>query len=190
MSDIVVVHGSRKKDGNTGTLIKNMADCIKSRGFETEVLFLQEYNIRFIGQCGICYQEGKCMASDDSFQLLEKCFGAKAIVFSTPIYYYSPSGQMKTFMDRFFCKHEEAAKRLENKIAAVILAAEFGEDHCQETISMFRRFLEFYKMRFVGYIAVKATRGDVVSNHAALQSARDLGTTIVNQILDSDSVRS
>lgn len=47
-----------------------------------------------------CQRTGKCVINDDVRQYLGKISNADILVFATPIYYYSMSGQLKTFLDR------------------------------------------------------------------------------------------
>ena len=53
-------------------------------------------NIGFCTGCFGCQKKGHCVIKDDANEITEKILEAEVVVWSTPIYYYEMSGQMKT----------------------------------------------------------------------------------------------
>ncbi|MBN2543995.1 flavodoxin family protein [bacterium] len=103
MSDkkVLGIAASPRKEGNSSTLLKIALDGIKDKGFETEFLFLQDYNFKPCIECNSCIKTGKCVQEDDMQKLYPKLEEAIGIIFSTPIFFYGIPGYAKCFIDRF-----------------------------------------------------------------------------------------
>ena len=54
----------------------------------------------FCKGCFACQKLGHCVIKDDAVEIAAKMHDADVLVFATPVYYYSVSGQLKTMMDR------------------------------------------------------------------------------------------
>ena len=50
--------------------------------------------------CVACLKLGHCVIQDDAVEIAAKMHDADVLVFATPVYYYSVSGQLKTMLDR------------------------------------------------------------------------------------------
>lgn len=67
---------------------------------EVEIVSLRDKSIGFCRGCLACLKLGKCVIDDDAVEIAEKMKSADVLVFATPVYYYSVSGQLKTMLDR------------------------------------------------------------------------------------------
>ncbi|MDW3646604.1 MAG: NAD(P)H-dependent oxidoreductase [Bacteroidia bacterium] len=85
----VIIQGSSRSGGNTHSLIK----FLQSRG-KFDVIDLKNYEIS-------PYDYEHKNREDDFLPLMRKLLGYDLLVFATPIYWYSMSGIMKNFVDRF-----------------------------------------------------------------------------------------
>lgn len=47
-----------------------------------------------------CFKLGYCVIKDVAVKIVAKMHDADVLVFATPVYYYSVSGQLKTMLDR------------------------------------------------------------------------------------------
>ena len=56
--------------------------------------------MKFCKGCLACQKTGKCVIKDDIAPLIDTVRNADVLVFASPVYYYSVSGQLKTFLDR------------------------------------------------------------------------------------------
>lgn len=100
MKNILIVSSSFRKNGNSEMLVKEFEKGAKEAGNAVEVVSLRDLNIGFCRGCLACQKSGKCVIRDDAQALAEKMKNANALVFATPVYYYSVSGQLKTMLDR------------------------------------------------------------------------------------------
>ncbi|MEO1134995.1 MAG: NAD(P)H-dependent oxidoreductase [Pseudomonadota bacterium] len=85
----LAILGSSRHDGATARLLSAVTRCLDAH--ETVDL-----NTLAIGP--YCYDHGR--AHDDFLPLAEKMQSAEALIFASPVYWYSMSAQMKTVFDR------------------------------------------------------------------------------------------
>lgn len=98
---MLVVLGSPRKNGNSETLAKRVADGIEKGGGQVEYIRLNDLNIRPCQGCGGCEKTGNCVLKDDLTPLFEVVDAADRLLLVSPVYFYGVSGQCKIFGDRF-----------------------------------------------------------------------------------------
>jgi multimeric flavodoxin WrbA len=98
---IVAVNGSPHAGiGNTSPMIEMLRPALVQEGFELEVIHLADLDIQFCTGCGFCMEKGKCWIDDDHRRVTQKLLAAQGIILASPVYFFSVTGQMKTFLDR------------------------------------------------------------------------------------------
>mgnify|MGYP002620965850 CR=1 FL=1 len=100
MKKVLIIAGSPRKNGNSDLLAQQFAKGAEERGNEVEIVYLRDLKINYCHGCLVCLKKGECFQKDDANSLLPKMMAADVVCFSCPVYYYSVSGQMKTFIDR------------------------------------------------------------------------------------------
>ena len=100
MSKVLVISTSLRTNSNSDFLTEKMMEGIREAGHEAELISLKGKNLKFCMGCLACQKTQKCVLNDDAVWIAEKVKMADTLVFSTPIYYYGISGQMKTLLDR------------------------------------------------------------------------------------------
>ncbi len=100
MKNVVIISSSPRKDGNSETLAKQFEKGAISSGHNVDFICLRDYNLGYCKACYACEQTGKCFQNDGMNQINEKLINADVIVFATPVYFYSMSGQLKVMIDR------------------------------------------------------------------------------------------
>jgi multimeric flavodoxin WrbA len=103
---VIAINGSPRKNFNTGKLLNKALDGARSVGADTESVHLYDYSYKGCISCFACKLKncktpGKCCYKDELTPILEKVTQADALIMGCPIYFHMPSGQMKTFMERF-----------------------------------------------------------------------------------------
>jgi multimeric flavodoxin WrbA len=134
---VIVISASPRKGGNSDILCDEFIKGAQESGHEAEKIFLREKEIKFCTGCGYCTtnEYTECATNDDMAGILEKMLVADVIVFSTPIYFYSMSGQMKTFIDRMCAVYT----RIVNKdFYYIMTAAENSESTVQFALGEFK----------------------------------------------------
>jgi multimeric flavodoxin WrbA len=101
--NILVILGSPRKNGNSETLVKTVIEGIEEKILCTvDSIYLHGLkDLHPCRGCGGCEKTGMCVIKDDMIELYEKVDEADIIFLVTPVYFYGPSAQIKTFIDRF-----------------------------------------------------------------------------------------
>lgn len=97
---VLIISATPRKGGNSEILAQAFGDGAKAAGNEVEMISLRDKNLLFCKGCLVCQKTGRCILKDDAAEITGKMQAADVLVFATPIYYYSVSGQMKTMLDR------------------------------------------------------------------------------------------
>ena len=100
MKKIVIVSSSPRVDGNSETLAKNFMKGAVESGNQVEYISINDIDLKFCKGCFYCQNHDGCVLKDGMNALYSKFEQADVLVFATPVYYYSVSGQLKTFLDR------------------------------------------------------------------------------------------
>lgn len=100
MKKVLVISTSPRVNSNSHTLAEEFARGAKEAGNDVEVICLRDKEIKYCMGCLACQKTGKCVIKDDAPSIVEKMHDAEVIAWTTPIYYYEMSGQMKTMIDR------------------------------------------------------------------------------------------
>lgn len=98
--NILIVSSSSRKGGNSETLAAAFAKGAQEAGNKVETVYLREKEINFCRGCLACLKLGHCVVKDGASEIVKKMHDADVLVFATPVYYYSVSGQLKTMLDR------------------------------------------------------------------------------------------
>ncbi len=97
---VLLLSSSPRKGGNSEALAEAFAKGAQEAGHQVEILYLREKKYGFCKGCFACLKLGHCVIKDDAVEIAAKMHDADVLVFVTPVYYYSVSGQLKTMLDR------------------------------------------------------------------------------------------
>ena len=97
---VLIISSSPRKGGNSETLAAAFAKGTREAGNRVETVYLREKQVGFCKGCLACLKLGHCVIKDDAVEIADKMHDADVLVFATPVYYYSVSGQLKTVLDR------------------------------------------------------------------------------------------
>jgi multimeric flavodoxin WrbA len=103
---ILVLSGSRNREGKTARAINAICKGIHDAGGESEVVFLPELKLERCRQCnpdgqGPCIKNGLCVIKDDFAAIAEKVRSADLLVCATPVYFGDITESLRAFLDRF-----------------------------------------------------------------------------------------
>lgn len=102
---VLLINGSPRAKGCTYTALREVAKELENEHIETEIFHVGNKPIIGCTACGSCSKNnsGKCVFNDDTVNIaLEKAKEADAFVFGSPVHYAGASGQITSFLDRFF----------------------------------------------------------------------------------------
>lgn len=137
----VIIVGSSRKNGNTTKIIEAIA-----KQFEIDVINLSDYQFSY-------YDYESKNREDDFLPLMKSLISNyETLIFATPIYWYSMSGIMKVFFDRF-----SDLIRIEKNIGRQLRGKEFGvisnshDDEIDYDFYLpFRKSAEYLGMKYIG----------------------------------------
>lgn len=137
---VLIISSPPRKGGNSDTLCDNFMNGAKESGNEVQKIFLKDKTINYCMACGFCTKNDYCGCpqKDDMAEILDLIIDSDVIVLSTPVYFYTMCGQLKTLIDRCCAKYT----KIKNKEFYYIMTAADGDKSClNRTIEEFRGFL-------------------------------------------------
>lgn len=178
MKKIIVVTSSPRKNGNSETLAQRFADGAKAAGNEVKFVAVRDIDLKFCTGCLYCNTHDKCVLNDDMNELYKDFQNADVLVFATPVYYYSVSGQLKTFLDRLnplFVR--------ENKFKDVYLlttAADNDESAMDGAVKDMKGWIDcFNGVKLKGVIrGIGVTEKGAINNTALPEQAYEMGKNV------------
>ena len=178
MKNVLIISASPRKHGNSDLLCDRFAAGADASGHNVEKVFIADKNIGYCRGCGVCNSTHKCVQKDDMAEIIDKMITADVIVLSTPVYFYSMDGQMKTFIDRTVTRYTE----IRNKdFYFIMTAADTNKDNLERTMEAFRGFTEdcLYGAREAGIIyGTGAWQVGEIKNVPAYTQAYEMGKTV------------
>ena len=100
---IVVITGSPRKNGNSFAMTEAFINAAQAKGHTVTRFDAAFRKVGGCHACETCYKTGKACSFDDDFNELAPCIvEADAIVFTTPVYWYSFPAQIKCVIDKLY----------------------------------------------------------------------------------------
>ena len=102
---IIAFNGSPRKEWNTATLLKKALEGASLQGAKTEMVHLYDLNYKGCISCFACKKKGgesygKCVVKDALKPIFEKVETVDTVIFGSPIYLGTVTGQMQSFLER------------------------------------------------------------------------------------------
>ncbi len=100
---ILIIVGSPRKYGNTSKLAELAAEGVRGVGAKPVKIYLVDFEIK---PCIGCVSDDQlacrypCIIEDDMRKIYKMILESEGLIIATPIYWYSPSGLVKNFIDR------------------------------------------------------------------------------------------
>ena len=182
---VVIVKGSPRKSGNSAALAEQVAEGARAAGAQVESFYLHGMDIQPCDACDSC--QGMvgldCIIDDDMQALYPMLREADAIVYASPVYWFTVSAQMKLFMDRCYGmtsdidvagEHAFAGKRI-----GVVLAYGGDDPFDSGAINAIRTFQDVFNYipaEIVGIVyGYGSEAGEIRENQDVMEGAYELG---------------
>lgn len=176
--NILIISSTPRKGGNSDLLCDEFMKGALERGNQIEKISLRDKNIHYCIGCGMCFnQQGNCSQNDDMAEISEKMIKADIIVLATPIYFYTMTGQLKTFLDRNCSFYTLLSKK---EFYYIMTAADHNKSAMDKAIEEFRgytRCLEGAEEKGIIYGTGAWNLGDIYGS-AAMNEAFEMGKLI------------
>lgn len=178
---ILIIKGSPRAKGNSSVLAERAADGAREAGADIEVIRLAKLKIGPCLACEGCRKPGAdgCVRKDDMRSLYGRLRAADGVVIAGPVYWFSVSAQVKTFMDRFYAFGAEGYRPLKGKRVGIILTYADADPFVSGAVNALRTFQDAFAYvgaRIQGMVYGSADKpGEIRANEALMNEAFALG---------------
>ena len=178
MKKVVVISTSMRAGSNSQFLAEKFAEGAKAAGNEIEFISLRGKDIKFCMGCLACQKLGACIIKDDVPAIMENVLNADVVCWTTPIYYYEMSGQMKTLIDRMNAMYPKDYKFRDVYLLAT--ATENEEETPKRAETGLTGWIDCYpKSHLAGTLFCGGvTMPNDIKNNSKLQEAYELGKNV------------
>lgn len=166
---VAIVTGNQRDVGYSIDLVNSFIKGINPNNLN--LITLQNMNIEFCKGCSFCMNDdpklglGRCKIKDDMVDIINSIVDSDIVVFSSPIYTFGVSAQMKKFIERSVCLIKPGGllssriPKQKNKVGIVILTSGapfpfnylFGINKYPKLI--LKRFLKLYGCSKIYFIS-------------------------------------
>lgn len=178
MSDVLVLQGSPRRDGNTSLLAEAFADGARLHN-AVETLAVCDARVHPCIGCNACYsREGRtCFRRDGMDAIYEKMRRVDVLVLASPVYFYGVSAQLKTVIDRFHAPVRDTFPL--KRLGLILVGAATLPGLFDSILVQYRSALDFFHLESVGTVLARGCKdkGDVKSA-GFLAAAYDMGAQI------------
>ena len=186
-TNVLILKGSPRREGNSSILADQVAAGVKEAGGQVESVCLHELEIQPCDACDTC-QNGDidCVIEDDMQELYPKVRAADAVVYASPIYWFSVSAQLKLFIDRCYAMSDDSDDSttydLTGKKIGVVLTYGGDDPYDSGATNAIRMFQDMF--RYIGAEIVDTVygsameEGEIKENAEVMRRAFDLGAQL------------
>jgi multimeric flavodoxin WrbA len=178
---IATVLGSPRKKGNTNRVLEWTEQALTSQGHEVDRINLVDHTIKACKGCFTCKKSSDspgCPQKDDALDILGRLMSSDMVVYASPIYFWGPTAQMKTFIDRHCCLvtgfgTPQWQSLLQGRYVGLLITCEDGvENNTDLTTELFKRLAMYLQCEHRGALVVEFSTtpdamGEEVRNRAA-----------------------
>ena len=190
MGRVLIVKGSPRENGNSAALADQVAAGAQAAGAEVEIVYLHGMDIQPCDACDFCQDapDAGCVIQDDMQPLYPKVREADALVYASPIYWFTVSAQMKLFMDRCYALGGESDYASEHALAGkrIGIVLTYGGDDPFDSgaINAIRTFQDTFNYVPADIVDIvygyASDPGEVKGNHTLMQKAFQLGERLAS----------
>ena len=179
---VLGVVGSPRRHGNTEILVDEALRGAEEAGAAVEKVILSELDIAPCEACGACVDTGECLTADAMESLFLRMQQSQVWVLGTPVYWWGPSAQFKTFLDRWYAKVHRKRDKAMFKGRQVILVVPMGDadpETARHVVGMMTDALEYVGGELCDIVLASGVNeaGDVLTLPSVLQAAHRAGMT-------------
>ena len=179
MSNILVISTSLRPRSNSDILTERLVAGARDAGHQVEEISLKGKELKYCIGCLACQKTQRCVQKDDALWIADTMKDADTLVFSTPIYYYEMSGQMKTLLDRMNPLYSSDYRF--RRVHMLSVAAEDETYTPEKAVSGLEGWVDcFEKAKLCGSLFVGGLNGpgEASANAEALEKAYQFGKNL------------
>ena len=165
MKTVTVIKTSHRINSNSSYMADKFIEGLKINNNKINIIDLKNIKLNFCKGCLACQTTKRCIQNDSMNSLLDEISNSDILVFSSPVYYYTVPGQLKTFLDRLNPLYGK-----DNKFREIYLLASAGDDNISAVNTLIEELksfaLCFDHLNFTKYIfAGGITEPNLIKNN-------------------------
>lgn len=175
MKSILVITGSSRKDGNSTLLAKAFIEGAEHTGNKIMLFDVAKKKVNPCIACNTCLTKGRCVYNDDFNELIPMLQNADIIVFSSPLYWFTFSAQLKAVIDRMY-----SVQNISNKQSVLITCGQTDNmNDFEGIIKSYELMANYLEWKNIAVLAIPDVNevGDV-KNTDGLEKAKKIGLSI------------
>ncbi|MBR0191902.1 MAG: flavodoxin family protein [Thermoguttaceae bacterium] len=175
--NVLILNGSPRREGNTEIIARTFAQTAQKNGHSVNVVNVQEVKVAPCMACNYCLnvQKGVCVQKDGMETIRPLFDAADVIVFASPIYFFTISGQMKCVIDRFYAANKVG---IGSKKCFVLLDSH-SPNVFDGAVAMFEAMCRYLKWDLAGVLKLDGmTAKGCVAEDPRLEDVKRLAGTI------------
>lgn len=173
MGKILMINGSPNEHGCTYTALRELGNTLQQHNISSELVYLGKKAVQGCIACMQCQKTGHCIFNDLVNELTDRLDEFDGIVTGSPVYYAGPTGQICSFLDRFFFCNE---RRMAGKLGAAVVSCRRGG--ATAAFDRLNKYFTISNMNVVGSQYWNQVHGftpeDVRKDEEGLQTMRSL----------------
>ncbi|HCY84940.1 MAG TPA: NADPH-dependent FMN reductase [Desulfobacteraceae bacterium] len=186
---ITVLQGSARKKGNTAKVLSWVEQELTSMGHDVESIYLHAKNLKGCMGCGKCKETPEslgCVQKDDVPGVLDKMVRSQLVIFSSPLYFWGFSAQIKAVIDRTYCLYTDAntpnhASLVEGQRQAMVATGAGGyDDNAEGMVDAFTRMQKYHKAVNAGTLFIDSCTTPDAMGESVQQQAVAFARKIVS----------
>ena len=172
---VAVLTGSPRRNGNTNHLAGQFIKGAEEAGHEVYRFDCAQRKVSPCIACNRCGMNGACVFQDDFEELRPYLEAADVVVFSTPMYYFGFSSQLKAVIDRFYALNGLIKGHV--KQAVLLMAyANTAPEEAEPMLSHYHTLLRYLGWKDLGtVVAAGMWPAGAVNDTKYSRMAYDLG---------------
>ena len=171
---IVVITGSPRKNGNSFAMAEAFIKAAEAKGHIVTQFDAAMKKLGGCHACETCFTTGKACTFDDDFNTIAPAIlEADAVVFTTPVYWYSIPAQIKCVIDRIF-SFVVGGKDIAGKECALLTCCEEDDMSVMDGVRIpIERSAALLRWKMIGEVLVPGVlnTGDIEKTDGCKQAA-------------------
>jgi multimeric flavodoxin WrbA len=181
---VVAFVGSPRKGGNSDRLTDEILAGAAEAGHETEKIYLTDYALTPIDAVYGGEENWIDSRQAEADQLIDRMVAADGVILASPVYWFSVSGLLKLFIDRWSLYQRDGKRLMEltpgKRLAVALALADPEPGYLPLVLGPLQQAAKWLKLEWAGEVVASdvADPGDVEAKPEALAQARELGRSL------------
>jgi multimeric flavodoxin WrbA len=178
---ITTVLGSPRKKGNTNRVLEWIEEALQAQGHELDRVNATDFKVNGCKGCFTCKKSPDkpgCPQKDDAAEIMRRLMASDRIIYASPIYFWGPTAQMKTLIDRHCCLvtgygTPQWNSLLQGKKLGLVVTCEDGiENNVDLMEELFKRFSGYLQCEYAASLVISFTSKPDAMGDGVRQQAR------------------